>query len=235
MAKPVRLAIFACALAFLAASAKADPVLPVPLPSTCVATPCIDFGGFGDNVGTVSYAGGLAPLVGSNLLVRKVWGFGTPAHSGIIGVDLLDGQLNFVTGPLVSFTPLGGYFFGGGGSFTITGRSPDMGITENAILAQGTFTGAFAWPGFSPFIFGPSGIDTKNPLLVSYFGFERGTSFKFGGPTFLLPSPPTGGGAFSEKVLVLDVPNTPTPEPASLLLLGSGLVAAGYRKWRKRG
>ena len=63
------------------------------------------------------------------------------------------------------------------------------------------------------------------------------TVFDTGGPqTFVIPTNPSCNGcADITFTITSDEEDAPqVPEPASLLLLGTGLIGAGVRRWRKR-
>jgi len=176
--------------------------------------------------GSVTYAGGAAPLVGSDITFDRLYGFLTPAHAGLGDfLDVVNGRLDFQTGPFVSFNPLTGYSFAGGGQLTFRGSVPSLGVPDQ-VLAGGTFLEAFFLAGVPGFIVRPQGVDMKHPAITGYFGLDPLTLFNLGGLittdlTF------TAGGAFSTNATTLDLPNTPTttasvPEPASLVLLITG-------------
>ena len=67
-----------------------------------------------------------------------------------------------------------------------------------------------------------SGPDTKSPLLLAAVGLPGNTPFEFFGVSIATNAlgPNQGGAAIST-----DMANTAVPEPASLLLLGTGLLA----------
>jgi hypothetical protein len=208
-----------------------------PIVVTCVPfSPCIDFAHDGFNIGgTVTYAGGSAPLVGSDIPVNRVFGFFTPEHPDPAeNLFVENGFLNFETGAFDSFDPILGYHFSAGGSFTIEGSIPALGLVD-AVLAQGSFFQAYF--GGGTFVY-PNVFDTKHEDIVEYFGMPGGTYFLGGYLTTEFTS--ATGEAFTARVTSLDLPNTPTetptaiPEPTSLLLLGSGalgwLAKAGRRR-----
>src|SRR3954452_3127089 len=64
------------------------------------------------NTASVSYAGGLNPLIGSNLSVDSLTGLDTPSHDGST-LLLTNGRLNFTTGDLIS-ADSGHWYFGPG-------------------------------------------------------------------------------------------------------------------------
>ena len=87
--------------------------------------------------GTVSYAGGAAPLIGTGINVSSV----VDKDTANPAIPVTDGVLSFTTGPLTGFTPTE-WDFGGGASSSIkiTGAVPAAGITDpNTVLLSGTF------------------------------------------------------------------------------------------------
>jgi hypothetical protein len=227
------LTLTALAVLALVPRATAGPVFPV----NCVTAPCIDFGALTSS-GTVSYAGGFAPLLGDDIRIEAIWGFGTPDHN-LERLDIVNGVLTFTTGAFVGYDPIAGYEFAGGGTFLIQGQVPDVGITMQSTLAEGTFFSAFFGPGVAPASLRIFGIDAKHDAIVSYFGLVPGLPFHFGGPLVGGPSLTTvaapGGGAFSVEATSVDIPNTPVPEPGTFLLMlcGGGAVLAARMRRRQ--
>ena len=228
-----RLAVAAAMLSMCAATAAhADPI------PACVTAPCIDFGNVRQPGGTISYDGSGGPLIGMDIPILALNGIGTPANSTPPGYPIVGGLLNFTTGAFVGSNPLEGYEFGGGGSFRITGAVPAAGLDDPAtVLLDGTFTGAlFSIGPPGQFVVRPRGTDLKHTDLLAFFGFAPGTPMSFGG--FIITDPPENGlngGAFSVTALNTDITNSPVPEPASLLLVGSGVAALiGRQRTRRR-
>lgn len=158
----------------------------------------------------------------------------TPLNSG---VTLACGgcTLSFTTGTVITEGPAV-WTFNGGGSFTMTGTLPDLGIFVPITILSGSFTGiptVISAGGSLVFVGG--GIDFKAPeLVLFYWGIvapppPNNQIFMFadseitGVPTF------TGGGGFTVAVHEGDLTNRlPEPGSALLLLLGLGSLAA-YR------
>ncbi len=177
--------------------------------------------------GTVSWAGGSAPLVGTNIVFKTVTGIETPANAGSTLSCVGDCFLNFVTGSYA-----GGGVWNPGGTFILTG---DLGgIADSGTLLTGTWTSpVIRSGGGSLSIFNGEGSDTKDPALLAYFGYPADFPFNFANTEIAALGPISG--AFSVVVSNADISNiaSPIPEPGTVLLLGSGISALALRRRRK--
>ena len=184
---------------------------------------------------SISYAAGAAPLVGTQISVDSVAGLQTPLNQGSI-LACTGCLLSFTTGNLISYDGVNNmYNFGGGGSISVVGTITLAGIT-NATILTGSFAQASVVAtqnGFMVTI--ASFTDTKNAALLNYFGLP--TNVPYAGNmnlSFSVAGGVTNGAAFrSTQVLSGDLTNT-VPEPASVLLLGSGLAAMGLWGIKRR-
>jgi len=203
----------------------------------------LDFNISAPTSGTISYAGGGAALIGSNIEVDNVVGLSTPANANVTAL-CVSCALNFNTGTLTgaggpNTNNSGWWAFGSGGTITITGGVQLQGSADiplGSTLLTGGFNSAsvqdLGVQGFKV-TFGTFN-DTKNPTLLSYFGLTPGTPFQ-GALTLIFGSTDSGvGSAFtSTSVFSGNVVNAAVvPLPGALLLFGSGLVglAGALRK-----
>jgi hypothetical protein len=176
------------------------------------------------------------PLVGANIDVSFVQDLENPAPP----IAITGGRLGFTTGPLTGWSGTE-WDFGGGPDSTITiiGGIPALGIADGTTLLTGKFGTATVFKITGRFdITGAVFQDSKNEELCRYFGIDPGTPW--GGEmnlSFIPSGNVTPPGAFCSQIVGSgDLLNTPVPVPASVILLGSGLLGlVGFGLRRKQG
>lgn len=213
--------------------------------STAHAFPQLDFGVIAPTSGSISYAGGANPLVGTNIEVDNV----VKLIAVATGVDMrncISCTLNFTTGNFVSSTATS-WTFGGGGTISIVGGvdltndgdANDAGdIPVGTTLLSGSFQAVPSGPtvlslGGTNRIAGAAFLDTKHPDLTAFYGMPDGPYSGFFNLSFQASGTPPGGFS-SIQVFSGDIINEPVDLPSSLLLLGSGLVGFAYLTARRR-
>ena len=174
--------------------------------------------GLENNPGTMSYAGGSAPLIGSNIAVNAI--VQTPAPIGQTELRCVGCILGFSTGPFAGTTDFGSgphqdYLFSAGGSFQIIGGVSTFDGTPvlplGTTLLTGVMTSFFQPPSFTdPFVaddFGPCGL---GPCSELEFLFDQGAVNPTLGTIYGLPA---GVASVSGNAIIstLGLNNAPDP------------------------
>jgi hypothetical protein len=205
----------------------------------------IDFStGSGTPSGTLSWTGGTAALIGSNIVIEHVGGSGTPSNSGV-QAPIIGGILSFTTGTFNHYDSLSDtYFWNTGGSIQITGSGPGCltlsgcgsgtpNTSSGSPLLAGNLISAELVAGQIKIVL-TSGTDTKDPLLLNFYGEPSGKIWDFSGSVHT-----TAVGAFNpttgfsvQSAGSTDVLNSVPDGGLTLMLLGGAM--AGLEGLRRR-
>ena len=184
-------------------------VLALALPTAVFASSNVDYTNSG---GTLAGSSSGLSLSGSTLIAIN------SAGGLVTGSNL--GSVSFQTGALLSGSLQSGGTFAAGGSFTITDSS-------NATLFSGTFSGPVTWTMVT------LSNGTHNYTLTGSLSGATGSGYNTVGATVQLTIN-TGKSFFNgcTRISSGDT-NVVVPEPGSLSLLGTGLIALGGAIRRK--
>ncbi|MDB5349171.1 MAG: hypothetical protein JWN86_418, partial [Planctomycetota bacterium] len=151
-------------------------------------------------------------------------------------LNLMGGQLDFTTGAFRGTAGGTGWDFAKGGSVSITGAMPSLGIAAGSTLLEGSFTGTTTVRPLDAIdlkILGATSLHVVNPKLASFLGLKTGSTIS-SQLSDIFHAQGTPGASFAS-----DCPASEhqIPEPGMIELYAStllGLTAWGHRRLRAR-
>jgi hypothetical protein len=187
--------------------------------------------------GVVGYGGGSTPLVASGLGVDSIKWTDSPRNPNQV-LDLMGGQLDFTTGAFRGTAGGTGWNFAKGGSVSVTGAIPSLGIAAGTVLLEGSFTGTTTvrpQDASDLKVLGATSLHVVNAQLASYLGLPTGGTIS-SRVSDIFHAQGTPGASFASSCPTSDQQVT-VPEPGMIELYAStllGLTAWGRRRLRAR-
>ena len=192
------------------------------------AATVIDFStGLAGQGGSITWDG--TNLIGSNIPIGAVTIVGAPTGNGVFVVAGTAsgtggsgfGSLDFNTSADNNFITISGCIAG-------LGVGTDSGSCVPVDLMDGTF---LSWSATGQGLLNAFGSDTKNEELLAAINWPADLPWEFFGVSMVTGTMTPDGTPFA--VVSTDIKNTAIPEPTTMMLLGTGLLAA-FRARRRQ-
>ncbi|HET6419617.1 MAG TPA: hypothetical protein VFG19_05635 [Geobacteraceae bacterium] len=167
-------------------------------------------------------------LHGINIPINYVTSTETPLNAKD-NLAVTNGVLNFTTGDFSGKTG-NVWTFNGGGTVTLTGGIPGLGLPDGTTLLTGTFTAAnvteYPLGQYSFKILGGAISGNDNLDVYSYYGIDLASIPSIATSLSFIATDLTGNGFKSTNCITGTVVDSPSavPIPTALGLLGSGLT-----------
>ena len=192
------------------------------------AATVIDFTtGLAGEGGTISWDG--TNLIGTDIPIGAVSIVGAPTGNGVFVVSgTASGQGGTGFGTLNFDTSADNNFVTITGCIGALGVGTDTGTCVPVDLMNGTFDG---WTTNGHGLLNAFGPDTKSAELLAAIDWPADLPWTFFGFSLTTDTMTPDGTPFA--VISTDVKNTAVPEPATMMLLGTGLLAA-FRARRRQ-
>ena len=185
--------------------------------------------------GSAGYSGGSTPLVASGLGVASITGIDSPLNPNQV-LNLTGGQLNFTTGAFRGTAGGTGWDFAKGGSVSVTGAIPSLGIAAGSVLLEGSFTDTTSvrpQDASDLKVLGATSLNVVNPQLASYLGLSTGSTAA-SLLSDIVHAQGTPGASFASDCSTSDQQVTSqVAEPGMIVLYASTLL--GLTAWGRRG
>lgn len=192
------------------------------------AATVIDFTtGLAGEGGTISWDG--TNLIGSNIPIGAVTIVGAPTGNGVYTVSgTASGSGGFGFGSLDFNTSAENNFVTITGCIGALGVGTDSGSCVPVDLMDGSFT---SWSTNGHGLLNALGPDSKDAELLAAINWPADLPWQFFGFSLTTDSMSPDGTPYA--VVSTDIKNTAIPEPTTMMLLGTGLLAA-FRARRRQ-